>query len=207
MAHKLRWLVGNGPKIYLLNMRQWSHKEIEGRILKPVAWTTSQTESVWSCYVDRNKLGQMGPIKMGGGASTWWSVIVTVHCGVGEVGPNSSFADFAWSDRRFRVSRLAGKSYHWISSFWWFIYWIWSPGGPPLAFWGFMGTRSHILRDKVHPGCTCWAIMSALGAPFSQIGAPWPLLGGFLMVGMSDISFLLCAGWWRSNGGRETVRV
>ena len=25
--------------------------------------TVSQTEFVWSCYVDRNKLGQMGPIK------------------------------------------------------------------------------------------------------------------------------------------------
>ena len=26
----------------------------------------SQTESVWPCYVDRKKLGQMGPIKGGG---------------------------------------------------------------------------------------------------------------------------------------------
>ena len=31
--------------------------------MKPVAQTVSQTESVWSCYVDRKKLGQMGPIK------------------------------------------------------------------------------------------------------------------------------------------------
>ena len=28
-----------------------------------MAQTTSQTESVWSYYVDRKKLGQMGPIK------------------------------------------------------------------------------------------------------------------------------------------------
>ena len=28
-----------------------------------MARMTSQIESVWSCYVDRNKLGQMGPIK------------------------------------------------------------------------------------------------------------------------------------------------
>ena len=54
--------MGNGPKIDLLNMRQWSHKEIEGGILKPVVQTTSQTESVWSCYVDRKKLDQMGPV-------------------------------------------------------------------------------------------------------------------------------------------------
>ena len=54
--------MGNGPEIDLLNMRQWSHKEIEGKILKSVAQTTSQTEFVWSCYVDRKKLGQMGPI-------------------------------------------------------------------------------------------------------------------------------------------------
>ena len=44
-------------------MRRWSHKEIEGGILKPLSQTTSQMESVWSCYVDRKKLGQMGPIK------------------------------------------------------------------------------------------------------------------------------------------------
>ena len=45
----------------------------------------------------------------------------------------------------------------------------------------------------MHPGHTCWAIMSTLGAPFSQISAPWPPLGGFLMVGMSDIRvFYLC---------------
>ena len=47
-------------------MRQWSHKDIEGGILKPVVQTVSQTKSVWSCYVDRKKLGQMGPIKGGG---------------------------------------------------------------------------------------------------------------------------------------------
>ena len=47
-------------------MRQWSPKEIEGGILKPTVQTTSQTESIWSCYVDRKKLGQMGPIKRGG---------------------------------------------------------------------------------------------------------------------------------------------
>ena len=29
MAHKSRRLVGNGPEINLLNMRRWSHKEIE----------------------------------------------------------------------------------------------------------------------------------------------------------------------------------
>ena len=35
--------------------------------------------------------------------------------------------------------------------------------------------------------------MSALGAPFAQISAPWPPLGGFFMVGMSDIRvFALC---------------
>ena len=54
--------MGNGPKIDLLNMRQWSHKAIEGGILKPMAQMASQTKYVWACYVDRKKLDQMGPI-------------------------------------------------------------------------------------------------------------------------------------------------
>ena len=54
--------MGNGLEINLLNMKRWSDKEIESGILKPVARTTSQTESVLSCYVDWNKLGQMGAI-------------------------------------------------------------------------------------------------------------------------------------------------
>ena len=58
--------MGNGPKINLLNMRQWSHKEVKSGILKLVVQMGSQTESVWSCYVDQKKLGQMGPIKKGG---------------------------------------------------------------------------------------------------------------------------------------------
>ena len=60
--HESRWPVGNGPKINLLNMRQWSHKEIEGGIPKPVVQTVSQTKFVWSYYVDQKKLGQMGSI-------------------------------------------------------------------------------------------------------------------------------------------------
>ena len=126
-----------------------------------------------------------GAYKRGG--STWWSVIITVHCGVGEVGPNSSFSDFSWSDRQFHEPQLAGKSSHWTSLFWWLICWIWPLGGPPWAVWGFLCTRSLILKGKVHLGHTCWAIMSALGAPFSQLSAPWPPLGGFLMMGMSNI--------------------
>ena len=54
--------MGNGPEINLLKMRRWSHQEIEDGILKLVAQMTSQTESVWSCYVNLKKLGQMGPI-------------------------------------------------------------------------------------------------------------------------------------------------
>ena len=40
---KSRWLVGNGPEIGLLNMRRWSHQEMEiwdwrcERCLKPVS--------------------------------------------------------------------------------------------------------------------------------------------------------------------------
>ena len=45
----------------------------------------------------------------------------------------------------------------------------------------------------MHPGCTYWAIMSTLGTPFAQISAPWPPLGGFLMMGLSDVRvFALC---------------
>ena len=35
VARKLRSLPRNGPEICLLNMRQWSHKEIEGENLSP----------------------------------------------------------------------------------------------------------------------------------------------------------------------------
>ena len=35
--------------------------------------------------------------------------------------------------------------------------------------------------------------MSALGAPLAQLSAPWPSLGGFFMVGRSEIRvFALC---------------
>ena len=58
---------------------------------------------------------------------------------------------------------------------------------------GFLVHRSLILKGKVHPGHTCWAIMRTLGAPFAQISVPWPPLDHFLMVGMSDIKvFALC---------------
>ena len=44
---------------------------------------------------------------------------------------------------------------------------------------GFHGAKSHLSKEKVHPGRLCGAILSALGAHFSQTGATWPLLGVF----------------------------